>query len=155
MQFIRWISDQWRLGYSFRIAASILLALVLFTVLYPFQTTTVPQWGLRVADDAGAPVREINVTEHWQDYLLESEGHEEVQTTNQDGMVNFGVRTIRASLVRRLFARIGKFGSHQPQGRAVRYGAVVVWGNKSYETTVAVYQGEGLPQSEIRVQRSR
>lgn len=153
-RLIEWISDNWPLAYRFRIAVLAALVLSLFAILYPFQTTTVPQWNLRVVDDGGAPVREINVTEHWQDYLLESEGHEEVRTTNQDGVVSFGLRSISASITRRLFARIGKFGSHQPDGRAVQYGAVVVWGNKSYETTVAVYQGE-TPPVEVRVPRLR
>ena len=153
MRFIQWIIDQWRSGYGFRIGIALALAVVLSTFLYPLQTTTVPHWNLRVVDDAGAPVPEINVTEHWQNYLLESEGHEEAQTTNQDGLVSFGARTIRASVLRRLFARIGKFGNYNNRGRPIRYGAVVVWGSKSYETTVAVYPGEGMPQPEIRVQR--
>jgi hypothetical protein len=121
---------------------------------YPFQSTTVPEWNLRVVDDGGAPVREINVTEHWQDYMLETEGHEEARTTDQDGRVTFGPRNLRASLTRRLLARISKFGKHQPEGRAIRYGAVVVWGNRSYETTVAVHQGE-VPPPEVRVRRLR
>ena len=152
MRFIQWILDRWRLGPWFRIVLITAFAVFLIAVLCPFQTTTVPRWSLRVVDDTGAPVREINVTEHWQDYLLESEGHEEVQTTNQDGLVSFGARTIRASVTRRLLARIGKFGSNDT--RAVRYGAVVVWGRKDYETTVAVYQGD-VPSAEIRVQRLR
>lgn len=155
MRFIRWIFDRWRLGYRFRIVVIAALVIFLVTFLYPFQTTTVPQWNLRVVDDAGAPVREINVTEHWQHYRLEADGHEEAQTTNQDGLVSFGLRSIRASVARRLFARIRKFGSHDARGRTDRYGAVVVWGNKSYETTVAVYQEEQMPQPEIRVQRLR
>ena len=153
MRFIQWVSDQWRSGYRFRIGVFLALAVVLVTFLYPLETTTVPHWNLRVVDDAGAAVREINVTEHWQNYLLESEGHEEAQTTNQDGLVSFGARSIRASVSRRLFARISKFGNYNNRGRPIRYGAVVVWGSKSYETTVAVYPGEGIPQPEICVQR--
>ena len=155
MQFIQWIIDQWRLEYRFRIAVITVLAILLVTFLYPFQTTIVPEWDLRVLDDAGAPVHEINVTEHWQHYLVEADGHEEVQTTNQDGRVNFGVRSIRASAVRRLFARIRKIGSHDDRGRIGRYGAVVVWGNKGYETTVAVCREEEAPPPEIRVRRLR
>ena len=153
MRFIQWVSDQWRSGYRFRTPVIIALAFVLIIFLYPLQTTTVPHWNLRVVDDAGAPVREINVTEHWQNYLLETEGHEEAQTTNQDGLVSFGARSIRASVLRRLLARISKFRNYNNRGRPIRYGAVVVWGSKSYETTVEVYPGEGTPQPEIRVQR--
>jgi hypothetical protein len=153
MRVIQWISEQWRSSNRFRIIVITASILLLVTFLYPFETTTVPQWNLRVVDDAGAPVREINVTEHWQNYLLESEGHEEAQTTNQDGLVSFGARTIRASVARRLFSRISKSGNNNNRGRPIRYGAVVVWGSKNYETTVAVYPGEGAPQPEVRVQR--
>ncbi len=154
MQFNSWISERWRLGYRFRIVVIAAFVIFLVSFLYPFQTTTVPQWNLRVIDDAGSPVREINVTEHWQDYLLEPDGHEELQSTNQGGLVSFETRNIRAGLVRRLFAQISKFGRRDDRGRPVRYGAVVVWGKKEYETTVAVYQGD-VPPAEIRVQRLR
>jgi hypothetical protein len=131
------------------------LVLFLVTFLYPFKTTTLPQWNLRVVDDAGAPVREINVTEHWQHYLLESTGHEEAQTTNRDGRASFDLRSIRASLASRLFARIGKIAAPGDRGRTDAYGAVVVWGSNDHQTTVAVYRGEEIPQPEIRVQRLR
>jgi len=150
---IRWISEQWRSSHRFRIVVITSLVVLLVIFLYPFETTTVPQWNLRVIDDAGAPVPEINVTEHWQNYLLESGGHEEAQTTDQNGRVNFDARNIRASVASRLLARLRKLGNHNPGGRPVLYGAVVVWGSKSHETTVAMHQGEGTPQWEIRVQR--
>jgi hypothetical protein len=154
MRFIRWISDQWRSGYRFRILVLAILLLLFVTFLYPFQSTTLPEWNLRVVDDAGAPVHGINVTEHWQDYMLETEGHEEVRTTDQDGRVSFDARVLRASLTRRLIARMSNFGKHQPEGRAIRYGSVVVWGNRSYETNVAVNQGE-VPPAEVHVRRLR
>src|SRR4029453_18300713 len=102
MRVIQWISQQWRNSNRFRIIVIAASVLVLVVFLYPFETTTVPHWNLRVVDDAGAPVREINVTEHWQDYLLETEGHEEAKTTNQDGLVSFEARAIRASVAGRL-----------------------------------------------------
>jgi hypothetical protein len=155
MRVIKWISDQWRSSNRFRIIVIAASVLILVVFLYPFETTTVPQWNLRIVDDAGAPVREINVTAHWQNYLLETSGHEEAKTTNQDGLVSFGERSIRASIAGRLFARISRFGKYDNRGRPILYGAVVVWGNKSYETTVGVYPGEGAPQTEVRVQRLR
>jgi hypothetical protein len=151
MKLAAWISDRWRLGYRFRIAVVVASVLFLGLLIYPFKTTTVPIWSVRVIDEAGAPVREINVTEHWQDYPLELNGQEEARRTNQDGVATFDSRSVRASLARRLFLRITK-----PRNRtAVPYGAIVVWGSKNYSTTVAVYRGEELPQPEIRVQRSR
>lgn len=155
MKLIRWISALRRLGYRFRIALATALVLFLVIFFYPFQTTTVPQWNLRVVDDSGAPVREIKVTEHWQHHPLESDGHEEAQTTNQDGFVSFGLRSIRASLAGRLMARISNIATEGGRGRTDPYGAIVVWGSKVHATTVAVYQGEEVPQPEIRVQRLR
>lgn len=155
MRFVQWISDQWRSSKQFRIGVIATLAALIVLFLYPFETTTVPQWSLRIVEDGAAPVREINVTEHWQNYLLEAEGHEEAKATNQDGFVSFGERNIRASIATRILAWIGKLGSEGKGGRPVRYGSIVVWGSKSYETTVAVYSGEGLPQTEVRVQRLR
>jgi hypothetical protein len=154
MQFIKWLLDQWRLQYRFRIAVVAILGILFAILVFPFQTTTVPEWNLRVVDDAGAPVRDINVTEHWQDYMLEPQGHEEVYPTDQDGRVSFNARNLRASITRRLLARISYLRSPHPGGRAIQYGAVVVWGNKSYETTVAVHQGE-IPPAEVRVHRLR
>jgi hypothetical protein len=154
MKFNHWISDLWLLGYRFRIILTAALVLFLVTFLYPFQITTVPQWNLRVVDDAGAPVGEIKVTEHWQHHPLDASGHQEVKTTSQDGLVSFSLRSIRASLASRLLARINL----ARQGDGVRkdpYGAIVVWGSKAYETTVATYQINEKPQPEIRVQRLR
>jgi hypothetical protein len=155
MRLTRLTSGLRRLRYPSRIALAAALALSLVIFLYPFKTTTLPQWSLRIVDDAGAPVREINVTEHWQHYLLESAGHEEAQTTNRDGRVSFALRSIRASVAGRLFARIGKIARQGDRGRTDPYGSVVVWGSKDHATTVAVYQEQEIPQPEIRVQRLR
>ena len=89
-------------------AGAAVLLLALF--LYPFKTTIVPRWRLNVVDETrvlGVP--DIRVTEHWQHYLLESEGHEEMQKTNQNGLVDFPTRTIRASLASRV-TRLRDYG---------------------------------------------
>lgn len=154
MKFVRWISNLWGLGFHFRIAVGVGLGLLVITFLYPFQSTTVPQWNLRVVDDAGTPVRGINVTEHWQHHPVESSEHEEVQRTNQDGFVSFDIRTFRASLARRLFARLNA-ARQRPRSRTEPYGAIVAWGSKAHATTVAVYQENEMPAPEVRVQRLR
>jgi hypothetical protein len=155
MRFIQMISDQWRSRKLVRTGVIVALVVFLVAFLYPWETTVIPQWNVRVVDDDGAVVREINVTEHWQNYLLESEGHEEAKTTNEDGEVSFAARNIRAGVARRLFAWITKLGNPGNPSRPIRYGSLVVWGSRSYETTVAVYAGEGSPQTEVRVQRLR
>jgi hypothetical protein len=146
------ISDLLKLVYRFRIAIIVALVLFLGLLIYPFKSTTVPQWNLRVLDDEGAPVREINVTEHWQHYPLDAEAHQELQRPNQDGFVSFNLRSTRASLVRRLYARMN-IGGREKGERLVPYAAIVAWGSKAHATTVAVYQGSEIPPAEIRVQR--
>jgi hypothetical protein len=153
MKFNSWISYLGRLAYRFRIALTVVLLVLAVILLYPFETITIPQWNVRVVDDTGAPVREINITEHWQHYPVDSSGHEEVQRPNQNGFVSFKPRSIRASLTRRLFARIN--AGRRSGGRTTPYGAIVAWGSKTHETTVAVYKENETPPAELRVQRLR
>lgn len=115
--------------------------------------TTAPRWRLRVVDDAGTLVRGIKVTEHWQHYLVESEGHEEVRQTDERGGVDFPERTVRASFVSRALGKMGRFGSLGTPARAGPYASVVVWGSRDYETVVAVYEPEAPLQSEVVVHR--
>jgi hypothetical protein len=152
MKVIQWITQLGPRWHKALGSASLVLLLIL---LYPFKTTTVPEWNLRVLDDGGAAVRGIKVTEHWQHYLLEASGHEDPRTTNEEGRVGFPARSIRASVLGRLLARIGKIGSQGDPGRTDPYGSVVVWGSKDHATTVAVNPEGELPQTEITVQRLR
>ncbi len=148
MSRLDWIS---RIGPRLRRALAALLLLLLVLLVFPFKTTIVPTWTLRVVDESGTPVRGINVTEHWQHYLLESSGHEDVRQTGTDGRVSFPYRAIRASLLRRLLATIGRFAKSGTEAKREPYASVVVWGSKFHETAVAVYHEERPPQPEILV----
>jgi hypothetical protein len=148
MPFIQRISD---LGPRFWKAVAAALILLLVILIYPFKSTVVPDWHLRVVDEKGAPVRAINVTEHWQHYLLESAAHEELQQTGNDGTVKFPDRAIRASLLRRLLATLDRLDETGTKARREPSASVVVWGSKSHETAVAVYHEGQAPQSEIVV----
>ncbi len=148
MRFIPSIPD---LEPRVRVALASVMAVLLVTLLYPFKTTIVPEWSLRVVDQTGTPVRTINVTEHWQHYLLESSGHEELRQTGDDGMVNFPDRTIRAGLLRRFVATVASFAREGSHAKRYTHASVVVWGSRDHSTTVAVYNQEQLPPSEIVV----
>ena len=124
---------------------------VLFLLLYPFQTTIVPAWSLRVVDEEGASVRNVNVTEHWQHFLLESSSHEEVRRVSDNGTVSFPDRSIRASLITRGLATVGRIKRDGWRARRSPAASVVVWGNPGYATTVAVYFPSALPQSHVIV----
>lgn len=130
--------------------AAVLLLLLLILV-YPFQTTIVPEWSLKVVDEEGAPARDVNVTEHWQHYLVESSSHEDVQRSGADGRVSFPARSIRLSLVGRAWATISRIKRDGWHARRTPAASVVVWGNKDYATTVAVYNPAELPPSHVIV----
>lgn len=148
MKTPRWISiSEPRTGAA---VAAVLLFLLLVLV-YPFKTTIVPEWGLKVVDEEGAPVPDVNVTEHWQHYLFESASHEDVQRAGANGLVKFPARSIRASLIGRAWATISRIKRDGWYARRTPAASIVVWGNKDYATTVAVYNPSELPQSHILV----
>jgi len=129
------------------------LLFLLLVLVFPFQSTIVPRWRLHVVDETGTQIAGINVTEHWQHYLLESEGHEEMVKTDGSGMVDFPERTIRASVASRLAHRVTSFAGRGTKARIDKYSSVVVWGNRDYEIGVAVAAAEAPPPSEIKVHR--
>ena len=131
------------------------VVLLLVILFFPFQSTTVPQWRLHVVDDTGAQVPGINVTEHWQHYLLESDGHEEMLTTDERGRVGFQARTIRAGVASRVIDTIANFARQGARAKFDPYASIVVWGSRDYETAVAVYQPGTPPQADIVIHRLR
>jgi hypothetical protein len=132
--------------------ASLLFLIILF---FPFQSTIVPPWRLHVVDDTGAQVPDIKVTEHWQYYLLESEGHEDMLTSDERGRVGFPARTIRAGIASRVIDAIANFARQGAKAKFGPYASIVVWGSRDYETAVAVYQPGMPPQADIVVHRQR
>ena len=148
MEFIKRIYDLSPLLWKAVAAALILLLAIL---IYPFKTTVVPEWQLRVVDEKGTPVEAIKVTEHWQHYLFESTAHEELQQTGHDGMVKFPERTIRASLLRTLLAKFDRLDKIGTEARSDPSASLVVWGSKLHETGVAVYHPGQSPPLEIVV----
>lgn len=140
-----------RSGRTTRTAIVVFIFIILFLLFYPFQTTIVPEWSLKVVDDEGAVVRDVNVTEHWQHFLLENSSHEDLRRVGENGAVSFPERTIRASVVRRGLATIGRIKRDGWKARRSPAASVVVWGNPSYATTVEVYVPSKLPQSHVMV----
>jgi hypothetical protein len=56
-------------------------------LLYPIKTTVVPDWKIRIVDEAGNPMRSFRVREIWQHYTIETYSHEEDLITDGDGYV--------------------------------------------------------------------
>jgi hypothetical protein len=140
-----------RTGSTRTVAIVFILITLLLLLFYPFQTTIVPEWSLKVVDEEGATVRDVNVTEHWQHFLLESGAHEDVRRVMENGAVSFPERTIRASLVGRGIATVSRIKRDGWRGRRSPAASVVVWGNRGYATTVAVYFPSAPPPSHVIV----
>ena len=94
-----------------------LLGAIAVILLYPFETTVVPEWKTRIVDEAGTPMRMTGVREVWRHYTIESAGHEEDSITDNDGYVTFPKRTVRGSLLVRIGKRLlNVFNAHATVG---------------------------------------
>lgn len=84
----------------------VLLAVAVVVIgIYPYESTVVPAWRFKVIDESGQPYVEEPVTQSWKHdtYDLEPGGHYETRHTDRDGYVFFPERTIRISLLKRVF----------------------------------------------------
>jgi hypothetical protein len=144
VQIIQRVLD---LKRSIKVALISVLVLLIILLIYPFQTTTVPAWTFRVVDEFGAPVVGINVTEHWQHYLIETEGHEELKVTSNEGEVSFPKRTVRANALWRFLRTLRSFRHTGVERRRNAYASIVIWGSKSYSLTTYISdESEPLPE---------
>jgi hypothetical protein len=82
------------------------LTCLLITSLYPFESTVVPAWRLRVVDEQGRACPDMQVNQGWKHYSLDLEAGTdgEYKFTDGNGYVEFPERTIQASLARRIVA---------------------------------------------------
>lgn len=120
--------------------------------LYPWKTTVVPEWKVRIIDENGAPLTRTGVRQVWQHYDVESKVHRQDLLTDNDGYVIFPERTVRGALVVRIVRRVINTLPHQSSGA---HAFVVVlapdydtWSNNS------ALPGQPLPK-EIVVKKNR
>jgi hypothetical protein len=81
-----------------------LISVVSILLVYPFQSTVVPVWRLKVVDLAGGACSGMQVNEGWGHYSLELQPTTggEYLFTDKSGYVTFPERRTRASLIRRI-----------------------------------------------------
>jgi hypothetical protein len=79
---------------------SVILVLVAAAAVYPFETTVVPEWRIKVIDETGTPFARARVVQQWDDYSLGNGGGEE-KLANENGEVVFPKRIARGSLLYR------------------------------------------------------
>jgi len=97
----------------------IVIAVIVVLMLYPFKKTLVPAQQVLVTTKDMHPINHGLVRQIWQDYSLESSGHEEDLPTDAHGRVTFPARTIRAPLIWRL---LGPLASIAGQGVHASFG---------------------------------
>lgn len=117
--------------------AVVVVASLALILLYPFKTTVVPEWRIRIVDDSGKPVSNISVREQWRHHTIETNGHNESRTTDGEGNVSFPRRAIRASFLHRLIGRaIVAFNVHResgPKAAAIVLGPYLTSRNSAYD----------------------
>ncbi len=78
-----------------------------------FKVVVVPQWPIKVVDEAGQPVNDFEVRQHWLHYSFDGSGlnpaygGEETLQSSSSGEIIFPERSFRASLLGIVFAKIG------------------------------------------------
>lgn len=106
-----------KLGFKMSLVFVMGLLLIATLLLYPFETTVVPEWRIHVSDQNGKSMRGIPIREVWSNYLIESHDHEEDLLTDADGYITFPRRTIKANfLVRIVKTTINKLNVHGGSG---------------------------------------
>lgn len=82
-----------------------LIACLVVLLVYPFDSTVVPEWQIRIVDEASKPIRDVVVREQWRNHSVEFHGHYEDRKTDSEGYVFFPRRTVRAPLIVRALGR--------------------------------------------------
>src|SRR4028119_817613 len=124
------------------------LACAPLVLLYPVKSTVCPAWTIQVVDEGGNPLRDAFVRQHWQDYSVESDGHEQDAQTDENGYVSFPERTIRASYLSRTLGvvlnglSLGIHASYGPSAYILAYGEIV--GGKRLEGIADCEEGKPL-----------
>jgi hypothetical protein len=112
------------------VAVGLAFLLLVGLGLIPFETTVVPSWRLRVADEQGTPYAGIKTRESWRHYslTLTNGGDEEERWTDRDGYVEFPRRTIKMSVFKRLALRTLTTINRTMHGRTGVHAYVMAWG---------------------------
>lgn len=118
----------------------ILLALLL---LYPFETTVVPEWKIRVVNETGKPMPGILVNEGWREHSIELHRNEQALVTDGEGYVYFPRRGVRACLLHRTVGKV--ITSVNPHGESGTKAFADVIGPYISKTDTDYAPGKQLP----------
>jgi hypothetical protein len=88
-----------RVTRRFVIIASV--AAIALCFVFPFKTTVVPEWRIKVVDETGQPFAGARVSQSWYHYSYGVSDGED-RYADQNGYVTFPERTFRAPLLYRI-----------------------------------------------------
>ena len=111
-------------------------------LLYPFESTVVPARSVLVVTEDEHPIQDVVVRQIWQNYSIESEGHEEDLRSDENGRVSFPERTVRASVPRRIL---------QPILNVVRQGVHASFGVHTDMFALGDLTGKRIGQNRVEV----
>lgn len=121
--------------------------MLVVVAMYPFETTVVPGWRLRVVDENGKPYVGKQVRQAWKHYTLDREPgtNMEDQFTDGDGQVTFPERIIRANLFSRVMLTTYSALMTFAHGSYGIHADVAASGPQGYKS-VAYVPGKPLPE---------
>ena len=88
----------WKIKTSLLIFSVVLVCLLVF----PFNTTAIPEWRVQVVDEVGAKLPGVMVSQDWGDSFAENQSHTDDRFTDVDGVVVFPERRVRANGITRI-----------------------------------------------------
>ena len=86
--------------------AAIAAVFALLAINIKISTPATPHWEVWVIDQDGHPLKGMTVRMSWQNYSVETTGHEEDLQTDENGHVVFPSRILTASIKDRFFGTV-------------------------------------------------
>lgn len=99
-----------------RILVLTVAAVVTVAMLYPIETTVVPEWNVQTIDESGRPVGQVRLRQSWENYRIKPESYEQYIVTDVNGYATFPSRAIRANLLLRIIRTVSTFNLHGSPG---------------------------------------
>jgi hypothetical protein len=121
-----------------------LMALVVLAV-YPFETTIIEEWKLRVIDEQGKPATGVPISEYWDNDRIGVPQQSEMLVSDSAGYIIFPKRMVRISLSKRLFGITTN--ALRFHGHSEGPGAYLIVQGPYHATTTGPYYVPGRPLS--------
>lgn len=134
----------------FLLGGTIFVVVALGCLLFPYESTVVPEWRVRAVNDQRAPLMNVTVTQYWRHMTIEPDDHRADAMTDNQGYVTFPRRTVRGSLLRRVFESLrNRLDLHGTDSGPHSY--LIVSGDMNSTTDNSDYRpGKPLPQEIVR-----